>query len=194
MIQGCGREIRVMQRAWGAWGAWGAWAGIALATLASGAAAKDRGAAASPLLTALAQCRAVAGADERLRCYDAAAEKIGAAVEKKAVYVVDRSEVAKVKREQFGVKRPERGLPGVPDDGDGAKVDRIEGVIKAASTTRDGAWSILLADGSVWRQTDDAVLGREPRSGDTVVVREAAMGTFKMKIGGQSAIRVRRVI
>lgn len=164
---------------------------IALAMSASaGAKDPDRNAPASPLLTSLASCRALTVADERLRCYDAATDRIAAAVEKKAVYVVDRSDLVRSKREQFGVRRPNRGLPGVAEDQD---IDRIDGVVKAASMTRDGAWSILLADGSVWRQTDDATLGREPRGGDKVVVLKAALGSFKMRIGSQPAIRVRRL-
>lgn len=167
--------------------------GVLLVTLAAASAgAKDRDpdAGSSPLLQALGTCRDLADT-ERLRCYDAAVAKIDAAVARKTVVVIDRSELAQSRRQDFGKLRPDRGLPGLSEDE--ADVSRIEGVVKAASLTRAGVWSILLVDGSVWRQTDDVQLGREPTSGDKVIVRKAALGSFKMKIGIMPAIRVRRL-
>jgi hypothetical protein len=51
---------------------------------------------------------------------------------------------------------------------------------------------MTLEDGAVWRQIDQEVLGKPPKAGTAVEIRKAAMGSYRMKIGGQPAIRVRR--
>jgi hypothetical protein len=156
-----------------------------------GAQARDKDAAPPKIVTAIAECRAIADDAARLRCFDTAATDLAGAIDRRAVVVVDQEEIAEKRREQFGARRQDLGLPGVTDAD--AKIDRIEGKIRSASTLRDGNWAIVLEDGSAWHQTDGFTFARFPRPGDAVLVREAALGTFKMRIAGQNGIRVRRV-
>ena len=48
-------------------------------------------------------------------------------------------------------------------------------------------------DGSVWEQIDDERPVFDPVKGDRVKVYKAALGTYKMNISSQRAIKVRRV-
>lgn len=162
------------------------------AALAVPAAARDRDATPPKLVTAVTQCRAITEDAARLRCFDAAAAALGSAVERQAVVIVDKEEIEARRREQFGARRQDLGLPGIPQDEE-SEIHEVDGVIRSAQLLRDNNWSITLEDGTVWRQTDGMPFAREPRAGDKVNVREAALGTFKMKIGRQPAIRVRRV-
>lgn len=160
-----------------------AWSGSAIA--------RDKEAPQPAIVTALGQCRAITEDAARLRCFDAAAGQLAAAIERQTVVVVDTEQVQKQRREQFGEKRA-LDLPvaaGVVSD----DIDSIDGTVQSAQQLRDGTWSLVLQDGSAWRQADDNPFGREPRAGDAVVVRRAALGTFKMKVANMPAIRVRRV-
>jgi len=56
----------------------------------------------------------------------------------------------------------------------------------------DGNWILRMQDGAVWRQTDGAVLSRDPRPGSVVVIKKAALGSFMMDIDGQPAVRAHR--
>ena len=66
-------------------------------------------------------------------------------------------------------------------------------VIATARTFGYGAWRITLQDGSVWEQIDDERPVFDPVKGDRVKVYKAALGTYKMNISSQRAIKVRRV-
>lgn len=166
-------------------------AAVLAAAWSASATARDKDAPQPAIVAALAECRAIADDAARLRCFDTAAGAFAAAIERKAVVVVDAERVQEQRREQFG-ERKALDLP-VPAGTVGEEIDQIDGKVQSAQQLRDGMWSLTLQDGSVWRQADDNPLGREPRAGDTVVVRRAALGTFKMKVANMPAIRVRRV-
>ena len=44
----------------------------------------------------------------------------------------------------------------------------------------------------MWRQTDDQELFKEPHPGSTAVIRKGTLGSFFMKIDGDSAFRAHR--
>jgi hypothetical protein len=44
----------------------------------------------------------------------------------------------------------------------------------------------------VWRQTDDTELLKSPHAGSTGEIRKGVLGSFFMKIDGQSAMRAHR--
>lgn len=154
-------------------------------------AAREKDTPQPAIVATLSQCRAITEDAARLRCFDAAAGQLAAAIERQTVVVVDTEQVQKQRREQFGEKR-RLDLP-VPAATASADIDQIDGTLQSAQQLKDNSWSLVLQDGSVWRQADDNPFGREPRAGDTVTVRRAALGTFKMKVGKMPAIRVRRV-
>jgi topoisomerase IA-like protein len=54
-------------------------------------------------------------------------------------------------------------------------------------------WTIKLADGSTWAQTDDATLGLPPAKGQKVVVHRGSFGAFFLRLNGQPGIKVKRI-
>lgn len=166
-------------------------AGLALAALSimlagrPADAQQGKGVNAEAFARTLASCRSGGSDADRLRCYDDAAGALLAALQRKDVVVVDKADVA-------AESRPRRlGLPVSPGAAEGEK--EIAGVLRAASSNRGKAWVFALEDGSVWQQTDSASFAVDPRKGDTVLVRTAALGTFKLKVGRQPAVRVKRI-
>jgi hypothetical protein len=77
------------------------------------------------------------------------------------------------------------------DDGE---IDAIESAVTSHSVTPTGQAVVVLANGSVWRQTDSKK-SRFPKSGNIFVrIQRASFGSYFMYINNEgSAIRVRRV-
>ena len=161
------------------------------------------GAAASPLVAKpklvagppagfgrLLACRGLSESAARLACFDREARAVGEAVARRDIVVVDREAVGKTRRSLFGLALPDLGIFG--DDGSDA-LKQIDGVIAGVSTNRDGGYVFSLADGSRWTQIDDRPIAIEPRGGDKVIVRKAALGSYMLSVGRQPDVRVRRI-
>lgn len=146
----------------------------------------------SSLLTAAAHCTKITQADERLACYDKAVGALILAEQKRDVVVIDRAQVRQTRKTLFGLNLPNLGLFGDTTDKDGPDaVTQIENTL-AKAEMNGGAWIFTLSDGARWRQMDDNILGGRPRVGNTVVIRRGALGSFKLSLAGQPAIKVRR--
>lgn len=141
------------------------------------------------LFEAVTRCRAIVDPTERVGCYDRSIEALQAAEQKHDVAIVDRAQVRETKKTLFGLSLPSLPVFGHADDGQ--EIAQIDGTVASAAIDR-GGWVVHLADGSVWRQIDDNELGRRPRAGDKVVVKRAALGSFRMTIAGSPGIKVRR--
>ena len=142
-------------------------------------------------LRALIQCRALASDVERLGCFD---RETAALVEARArgdVVVADRGEVRRARRSLFGFDLPRLRIFGEEREGD--RVDRVEGVIRSATSGERGRWLLVLEDGARWQQTESRALGRDPKPGQPVLIRRGALGGYLASVNGQIAIRVRRV-
>lgn len=179
------RAVRMMFRA-------GGMALLALLPAGPAHAADPEPVATSELVDALVRCRAVSAADERLSCFDRAAASLDEAVRSRAVMVVDREKVEKARREEFGQRRKVHSLPTL-EAPDGTELQSLDSVVRAASDAGDGNWTFILADGSVWRQTDGVAMGLPPRTGDKVTIVRASFGTYKLRLNKQPAVRVRRL-
>ena len=169
--------------------------GLAAALSATPAGAADRmPKTESVLIKAITDCRAISVDADRLRCFDAAAGNVAVAVAEKKVYVLDRSQVQATRRTLFGLPLPNLGIfGGENDDKDDKDVVRqIDATLRSASSDGIGNWTFVLDDGSVWRQID-GVLGTIPKRGSKVVIKRAALGSYKINVDGYSAVRVRRV-
>lgn len=167
------------------------------ACLAIGAApaeARDRKheAAAPPsAYTQLVECRALTKDAERLACYDARVAKLQQAQENKEIVVVDKAEVNEAKRGLFGFTLPQIKLfGGGAGDED---VNELATTITGVKSYDYGRWRFVLENGSVWDQIDSEPLPIDPHAGDKIVIKRAALGSFKAKVGNQPPIRVRRV-
>lgn len=162
--------------------------------LALPAAAKDKAPPPAPqAYKDLVACKAIADPAARLACFDAQVGKLEQATAAGEVVVTDRAAVRETRKGLFGFRLPSLGLFGGGDDDDKDEIKEILGTVAAARTFGYGSWRITLEDGSVWEQTDSERLVFDPRKGDKVKIYKAALGTYRMNVDGQRAIRVRRV-
>jgi hypothetical protein len=91
----------------------------------------------------------------------------------------------------FGFSVPSFGGLFGGDDRD--EVRQIEAAVTRAYRNPEGGWTVRLADGSTWTQTDDSPIALGPRSGDKVVVKRGTLGSFIMNVNRQPGVKVRRV-
>lgn len=136
----------------------------------------------------LMACRAITAADQRLACFDRETTAMSQAIASKDLVFVDREKARAASRSLFGFSVPSfAGLFGSGDE-----IKEIESTIRSTGRNADGGWVITLADGSVWSQTDDWP-GLDPRPGKKVIVKRAALGSFRLMIPGQNGIKVKRI-
>lgn len=163
----------------------------AAAALAAPLAARSSSDATPATVAAIDACRKIADPAGRLACFDKAAADLDAAIASKSVYVVDKTEVKRTRRSLFGLPLPQMGtLLGGEDQN---AVTQVELVARSVDQDMDGNWRIAMEDGSVWQQTDGVALGAPPHPGSKVLVKRAALGSFKMGIDGHGAVRAKRL-
>lgn len=171
---------------------------VALLVTASASAqqAQDDEAQRPQALTRMLDCRGVQGAEARLACYDREVAAFGAAEKAREVVVYDREQIRKTRRSLFGIALPDLNIfGGRKDDGaESEEVSQLESTIRAISQSGNNRYVFTLEDGARWAQIDDRELSATPRAGQTVRIRRAAMGSYLANIGGNTAIRVRRVM
>lgn len=168
---------------------------------ASTAAAQPAPAPASPApaptpFDAVMACQAITDPAGRLACFDRAVPALDQARRDRQIVVMDREEVRQTRRGLFGLQLPAVRIFGGGDDDDEndvESVDSIESTITRSSQDGYGKWTFVLADGARWQQIDARRIAIAPRPGMTIAIRRAAMGSFLANIGGQTAIRVRRI-
>src|SRR5258708_31085 len=164
--------------------------GIAV-ILARGAAEKPIPPTAPPAaVQSLLSCRSVPEAERRLACYDKAAQGFAEAVDKREVVVIDKARANEARRSLFGFSIPNFGaLFG----GGGDEISQIESTVQGVTQNGDGGWTIKLADGSTWTQTDGTPVALPPERGDKVVVRRGTLGSYFVKLGSQPGFKAKRV-
>jgi hypothetical protein len=149
----------------------------------------------SQLVSDVTACRKIADSGARLACYDGSVAKLSDASDKKDVVVLDREDVRKTKRSLFGYVLPH--LPFFDSDNGGQdkaareEFTEIESKIDGTHQNAAGDWILTLDDHSVW-QTSEAPKS-DPRAGDTIRIRKAALGSYFGNIAGQRAVRVHRI-
>lgn len=161
---------------------------LGLAALSSADAAEPQGRAAA--LKQLLDCRTIADNAARLTCYDTQAGAFDQAEAKGDIVVVDREQARAVRRQAFGFTLPSMSMfdrGEAPED-----VGKVSLKIESARRGGDGKWLFVLEGGQVWRQIDTTELTRTPKPGGTATVSRAALGSYKLNIGGATAIRVHR--
>ncbi len=137
---------------------------------------------------------------DRLACYDDAVGRLKTAEESGEITTVSRTEVEQVQREAFGFSLP--SLPSFTrrsDDNErGARdadvLDSVTFGVAEIERSRHGKLFITLDNGQVWRQLDSDRVSYSARKGvESVEIRRAAFGSFKMKLDGGRAFKVKRV-
>ena len=111
----------------------------------------------------LLACRPIAVAAERLACVDRELDRLSARIDSGSVAVVDKAQVEKQRREDFGLAP--RGSALFAGEPNGGVVKEVKGAIARASTDASGRWVFALQDGSRWHQIDDYAIGGTPRVG-----------------------------
>lgn len=166
-------------------------AALALLLAAPAAAKPDKPAERPQALVRLVECRAIAAEAERLACYDREVAAVDAAAAARDLVVVDREDLRKTRRTLFGLTLPDLSVFG-DDNEDKESVGRLETTIKTVRQDPYGRWHFELADGALWSQIDSRELPIDPRAGQAIRIRRAAMGSFLANVNNQTAIRVRR--
>ncbi|MGH6658574.1 MAG: hypothetical protein ACREBK_06220 [Sphingomicrobium sp.] len=138
----------------------------------------------------LLDCRKLGDSAQRLACYDRQAGVISQAIATRELVVIDKARANQAKRSLFGFSVPNFGglFGGGEDD-----IKQIESTIASVSHNPEGGWLLKLADGSLWSQVDDAMLGLPPKRGDKVVVKRGLMGSFYLELGKQPGFKAKRV-
>ena len=163
------------------------------ASLAGGAEAQRTQGAQSPLVQALANCKAQTDDQARLRCYDAAAGALTAATASGTIVVVDREDVRKTRRSLFGFSLPK--LPFFSgDDSASSQQDEITASLASARPLPNGKWQLKLQDGALWETTEAASMSmNDPKAGNAVVIKRGPLGSYMIRVAGQRGIRAKRV-
>jgi hypothetical protein len=136
------------------------------------------------------QCRALANPQERLACYDREVAALEQAERTSEIRVVDRQQMRSTRRTLFGLSLPDINIFGGDDEGEA--VTEITSQLRSVSQDANGKYLFELEDGARWRQIDSRDLVN-PRAGQPIRIRRAAMGSFLANVGRQTAVRVRRV-
>ena len=116
---------------------------------------------------------------------------VGEAVAKRDLVVFDRESVRKTKRGLFGFGIPNLGIFG--DDDNEVEIKQIDGEIVSTAFNADGGYIFRLADGSRWTQMDGKPIALPPQSGDKVVVKKGALGSYIMSVARQPGVKVKRI-
>jgi len=164
----------------------------ALAVTLSGAAVARKPVASGTPATMqqLLACRSIQDSAQRLACFDREAGAVDQAIAKKDLVLIDKARATQAKRSLFGFSIPDfGGLFGGNED----EVKEIASTVTTFSHNAYTGWTLTLADGSTWMQTDDAPLGLPPRKGDKVVVHRGSFGAFFLRLAGQPGYRVKRI-
>ncbi|MBK8272121.1 MAG: hypothetical protein IPK89_03780 [Sphingomonadales bacterium] len=168
-------------------------AGLALFAMPAWAKDSSKPMPRSEFLQKVVNCRAITDSTQRLACYDAEVARLDEAATKNEVYMVDKQQVQKTRRTLFGLPLPNLGLfGGGDDDNEENQIAELESTVKSASYNGEG-WVITIAEGSTWQQMDFSPLALSPKPGMPVVIKRAALGTYKMSVRKQPGIKVKRI-
>ena len=161
----------------------------ALAALSASTMARERPNTAPPAeLKSLIGCRAIASQTERLACYDEQVELFQRASDAREIVVVDREQIRRAQRAIFGFGNPDNTVLGSPDD----TPQVYEAVVRAVTVNRAGKWLIRFDD-SVWQTVEGSSFAREPKVGDTVVIKPGLLGSYRLTVAGGRPYKATRV-
>ncbi len=146
------------------------------------------------IYTEMIACKDIAEPAARLACFDEKVSALQTAQASNQVVIADREQVREARRGLFGLTLPRIKLfDGDGDEGD--EIAEIESTVKTARTIRSGKWVITLEDGAVWLQTDTPRGSmRDPKPGDSITIKRAALGSYMAKVNGGRAFKVKRIV
>ncbi len=152
--------------------------------------AQDASTARPALLEGLLACRAITASDARLACFDAATAAFDTAEQRGEVTVIDRVQARETRARLFGLDLGTANLFGRLRQDD--PVDAIETTLASGRQDGRGQWTFVLADGAIWRQIDMERVTARVAPGAVVRIRQGAVGSYLLSVGGARSVRVRR--
>lgn len=167
---------------------------VSLAVFALPVGAKDPPRAMSPLVNALAQCRAIADSSARLICFDGASARLIGAATSGEVTVVDRSEMREARRSLFGYSMPKLPLFGgdTSAEGDTGTLDTT--VTESRAYGVGGHYMFKVAEGgATWETLETYMNWDPPHKGSKVTIKRGPMGSYFVRIDGQRGVKGHRV-
>lgn len=164
-------------------------AAVAFATPITGH-AQDAAIVRPALLESLLACRAITATDARLACFDAATAAFDTAEQRGEVTVIDRDQARETRARLFGLDLATANLFGRLRQDD--PVAAIETTLASGRQDGRGQWTFVLADGAIWRQIDMERVTARVAPGAAVRIRQGAVGSYLLSVGGARSIRVRR--
>lgn len=144
----------------------------------------------SKLMDDLAACRGIAGAAERLACFDGAADKVVAARGKGELLVLDRGVVVERKKARFGLSLTDGNVFGGGAEDKATEVKEVETTVKDVADASYGRYNIAMANGMVWQTTEPVSF--PPKIGAPIKLSAGLLGAFKATIRG-SNVKVKRI-
>jgi len=168
--------------------------GLALAGLAMAAPAlsKTQPLASAPppkIFQDVVQCRSITDAAQRLACFDQSVGVLATAQSNRDLYVADKDAMREARRGLFGFSVPKLRI--FADDDMEKDVDSIETTVTSVSQAQRG-YVFTLKDGARWGQTDGAYMDK-PKSGSTIKIKRASLGSFFCAVGGHVGFRCERL-
>ena len=168
------------------------WAVAAAALGLSGGASAQSATKTSPaVVNEVLSCRSVSDAAARLACFDRSVSALGEAQTKGDLVTLDRQEVRKTRRSLFGLTLPSLRILG--DEDNSEEGQEIETRIVRTAEGPGGKWIFDLAEGGRWAQTDTRNFIVDPKAGQTIKIRRAALGSYTANINNQRGIKVKRI-
>ncbi|WP_152433877.1 hypothetical protein [Erythrobacter sp. THAF29] len=138
----------------------------------------------------LFECRAIEEAEARLACFDREVGAVYEARQSRELVIAEREDVEEARRGLFGLKLPKIRIFG---GGDNDELGQISATLAGATKLANGRHIFELEDGARWIETEDARGFRKFKAGDSIVIERAALGSFKAKVDGKRAVKVRRI-
>jgi len=164
---------------------------LTVVAIASPAAAQPKVEGGAQIIQKLVDCRNTPDDAAQLACYRQAADALVLAEAAGDIVVVGREDARKVRRQAFGLSLPSLSLF---DKGESEEeVSTVSGEVRTARQDATGRWILKLDSGATWTQVDAIPLRRSPKAGMPVMITKAALGSYKMKVGDQHAVRAKRI-
>lgn len=162
---------------------------------APAAAQSDAGPEVAPpeVISKMFDCREIEDAEARLACFDREVARVYEAQASRELVIADREQIKETRRGLFGLRLPKIGLFSGGDEGGEDDVGQITATLSGASRLRNGRYIYTLEDGARWLEIESSAGSRRYSAGDTIVIKKAALGSFKAKVNGRRAVRVRRL-
>ncbi|WP_279349517.1 hypothetical protein [Erythrobacter litoralis] len=141
------------------------------------------------LLSALESCRRLDDDRARLACYDQGVSALVDASEEGSVSLVSKEGVEETRRGLFGFSLPKLGLFGGGDD----ELTELESTITGVRRYGRNGYVLTIAEGSEWQINSAPMRLKPPEVGDPVIFRKASLGSYFIRIDGQTGVKGRRV-